>query len=147
LAEGDRHNFAALISLLMQFENKLIGFYEATAKKTKQTKLKSLLNSYSERNREHRDKMEKAQRETVIEMALEPIMGLRLNERLAQIDTTIKDEKMDSVEKAIMLEKMMQKLYAEASSKVMNISAELSELLRQLSQESVNREAELASNR
>lgn len=147
MAEGDRHNFAALISLLMQFENKLIGFYEATAKKTKQTKLKSLLNSYSERNREHRDKMEKAQRETVIEMALEPIMGLRLNERLAQIDTTIKDEKMDSVEKAIMLEKMMQKLYAEASSKVMNISAELSELLRQLSQESVNREAELASNR
>jgi len=147
LAEGDRYTFAALISLLMQFENKLIGFYEATAKKTEQTKLKSLLNSYSERNREHRDKMEKAQRETVIEMALEPIMGLRLNERLAQIDTTIKDEKMDSVEKAIMLEKIMQKLYAEASSKVMNISAELSELLRQLSQESANRETELASNR
>jgi len=139
LAEAERYTFAALISFLMQCENKLKEFYEAAAQKTDQTKLKSLFHTFSEQNLEHKGKMEKARRETLVEMALEPITGLRLNDCVAQIDAIIKNDNMNSVEKAVILEKVMQKLYSEASSKVMNASADTGELLSRLFQESVDR--------
>jgi len=139
LAERERYTFSALISLLIQCENKLETFYQGEAEKTKSAKLKPLFKDFSEKNKEHKDKMEKTRRETLVEMALEPITGLNLNEHLAQIDSIIKKHNMDSVEKTIVLEEIMQKLYSEASSKVINASAETGELLRKLSEESVDR--------
>jgi len=139
LAEGDRYTFSALISLLIQCENKLQAFYQGEAEKTKSAELKSLFQDFSEKNKEHKDKMEKTRRETLVEMALEPITGLNLNEHLTQIESIIKKNNMDSVEKTLVLEEVMQKLYSAASVKVMNASAETGELLRKLSEESVDR--------
>jgi hypothetical protein len=120
-------------------------FYKVAAEETAQANLKSLFHSFSEKNREHKDRMERARRETVIEMALEPLTGLKLNEHLAQIDAIVNRDNMNSVEKAIALERIMQKIYNQASLKVMNRSADTGDLLSRLCQESMDRESMLES--
>jgi hypothetical protein len=146
LAEEDRYTFAGFISLLMQCEDKLSEFYEASAQRAENMKLKSLFHNLSKENLEQKAKMEKARRETVIEMALEPMAGLRLKERLDQIDAITKGNNMGSIEKAIALEKTLQSLYKEASFKIMNLSAETAELLTRFSEKSTEREVMLAHN-
>jgi hypothetical protein len=75
----------------------------------------------------------------VVEIALEPITGLRLSELLATIDGTIQNERASIIQRLMTLERTISDLYARASPKVVRISADAAELLSMLSRESTGR--------
>jgi len=76
-------------------------------------------------------------------MTLEPIAGLKLAEPLAEINSTISDDRNADMEKLAKLERVVSDIYVRASAKVMTMSAETSQLLETLARQSMERVAEL----
>lgn len=126
-----------------EVERDLANFYKIGAERVKQTSLRELFYVSFKRNLGRRDALAKVRRETVMEMTLEPIVGLRLKEYALQIEGIIKDEKVDYQKRAINLEEIIYKLYNKISEKVMYTSADVSEMLNKFSQESVDRKKAL----
>jgi len=143
LTDEERYTFSSLMSFLIGTEEKLERFYETTAEWVSEGKLKSLLSAYAKNSLRRMQMMRKARVETVVEMTLGPITGLKLAEPLAEINVTIENGRISNVEKAMLVEKTVCDLYVRASSKIMQISAETGELLREMSRESGQRVHEL----
>ena len=124
---------------ITEIESDLANFYKIAAERAKQTNLRELFYKSFKRNSGRRDALAKARRETITEMTLEPIVGLKLKEYALQIDRIVKDEKVDYLKRAITLEKIIYELYNKISAKVTYISADVSQILNRFSQESVDR--------
>jgi len=139
VTEEDRYTLSAVMSFTMEIESKLADFYKNAAERVEQSKLRKLFSTFFEDSLDRRDTLTKVQRETVIEMTLEPIIGLKLEEHMLQIERIIDNEKATHLEKAIALERINRELYDEASVKVRYTSADASEVLSRFSQESANR--------
>jgi hypothetical protein len=137
--DEERYTFSSLMTSLIESENGLKQLYEATARATEQPELKSLLTDFAKSSVKRIEMMRRARVESVVEIALEPITGLRLSELLATIDGTIQNERASSIQKLMTLERTISDLYARASPKVVRISADAGELLSMLSRESTGR--------
>ena len=143
MTDEQKYTFSSLMTLLIESERKLGQFYEGMRAGTDQTKLKSLMSDYAKKSLGRMEKMRKTRVETVVEMTLEPITGLNLDELLEEFNSTAESRRLTDFQKAMTLERTISELYARASPKIMQISAETSELLTALSRESADRCNEL----
>lgn len=143
MTDEERYTFSSLMSLLIESERKLHQLYETTAEDTSHAKLKSFLSESGKNSLKRMEMMRRARIETVMEMMLEPLTGLNLAGLLATIDTTVENMRVSNLEKAMILERTISELYASASPKIAQISAETSELLMALSLQSMERLREL----
>jgi hypothetical protein len=137
--DEERYTFSSLMTSLIESENRLKQLYEATAHATEQPELKSLLTDFAKSSEKRLEMMRRARVESVVEIALEPITGLRLSELLATIDGTIQNERASIIQRLMTLERTISDLYARTSPKVVRISADAAELLSMLSRESTGR--------
>jgi hypothetical protein len=144
LSHGEeRYNFGSLMAALIESERKLKELYERTAEGTGPAELKSLVSEYGKNSSKRMEAMWRARVGTVVEMALEPITSLKFAELLGNINSTIQSVRVGNLEKLRTLERMVSKLYAEASPKITQISAQRGELLAALSRESAEHAREL----
>ncbi len=137
--DEERYTFSSLMTLLIESETKLEELYETTAQATKQPELKSLLSDFGKSSLKRMEMMRRARVESVVEIALEPITGLKLTELLAMINTSVQNRRVANIDKLMTVERTISDLYAGASSKIVRISADAGELLRTLSRESIQR--------
>jgi rubrerythrin len=142
--EEDRYTFSMVMNFLIELEDKIANFYKEAAERVRQDGLKELFLSFNRRNLERRDTIDRVKRETVLEMTLEPITGLRLENYIQRIDDIIRNEKAaDPIDKSLRMEEIVYRLYNEVSVKVMYMSAGTSEMLKTLSKENANRRNKL----
>jgi glutamate synthase domain-containing protein 3 len=139
LADEETYTFSSLMSLLSEAESKLKQLYETLAKEIGEPKLKSLLSDYDRNSSRRMEMMRRARVESVVEFMLEPITGLKLSEPIAAIKTAIQNQSLSSLEKAVVVERIISDLYGRASPKIMPTSADAGELLARLSHESMER--------
>lgn len=139
----EKYTFSSLMSLLIESERKLKELYEIAARTTSDPELKLLLSNSGKNSLKRMEKMRTARVETVVEIALEAITGLKLNELLAKINATIENGRITNLEKVLTLERTISELYSRTSPKIKQISAETGELLTALSHESTERLLEL----
>jgi len=131
------------MTLLIGSETKLRELYETAAEATGDANLKSLLFKFGKNASKRLEMMQKARRESVVEMMLQPITGLKLAELGSKIEGTIEDARVGELQKLIILEDTVSDLYAKASPGTMQISADTGQLLMILSRESIERKHEL----
>ena len=142
MTDEERYTFSSLMTLLIETEEKLGQLYEAMAKTTDHPKLKFLLSDCHKNSLKRMETMRRARVESVVEMTLQPITGLRFTEPMAKIRAAI-ESKSVSIEKAMTIERALSELYSMVSPKIMQISADTGELLLTLSRESTERFHEL----
>lgn len=143
VTHDERYTFSSLMSLLIEIEGKLRQLYEAMTKEIDEPKLKSLVSDYDRICMNRMDRMRKVRTESVVEFMLEPITDLRLADPVAKISAAIQNMSLGKLEKAITLERTISELYAVASPRIMQTSADAGELLATLSRESAERLHEL----
>ena len=141
--EEERYTFSSLMTLLISSETKLKELYETVTEATGDTKLKSILSEFGKNGSKRLEMMQKARRESVVEMMLQPITGLKLAELGSKIQGAIEDTSVSELQKLIILEDTVSELYARASPGTMQISADTGQLLMVLSRESMERKHEL----
>jgi hypothetical protein len=141
--ERERYTFSSLISSLIGMERRVKEFYQVTAVATERPDLKSLLSEFADNNSRRMEMMRKTRTESVVEMTLEPIAGLKLAGPLAEIDSAIRDERTADLEKLANLERTVSDVYTRASAKIRTMSAETSQLLETLARQSIERVNEL----
>ena len=143
LTSDERYTFSSLMSLFIEIEGKLRTLYEAMMKEIDEPRLKSLVSEYDRICMKRMDRMQKVRTESVVEFMLEPITDLRLAEPVAKISAAIQNTSLGKLEKAIALERTISEVYAAASPRIMQTSADAGELLATLSRESTERLHEL----
>jgi len=143
LAEAEKYTFTAVMTFLVKLEERLAEFYSRLASEVDSQELAELLSNFAEKNREWRDTLDRVRRETVLEMTLEPIMGLQLKRFEDEINSII-DSSLGPVEKAVQLEQKLQELYKKASAKVLHSSADASIVLDRLVRECRKRREKLS---
>lgn len=143
MTDEEKYTFGSLMTLLIENERKLQRLYEKAAEESSQPELRLFLSDSSKNSLKRMEMMRRARVETVVEMALEPIMDLKLGELLGKINTATEDGRMTNLEKMLALEMAISEVYARTSPRIRQISAEAGELLMQLSQESTGRLREL----
>jgi len=141
--DEERYTFSSLMTLLVESESRLKQLYETTAETTSQPNLKSLLSDFAKSSSRTMQMMRRVRVESVVEIALEPISGLKLAELVAIINITVETRQVSNIEKLMALERTVSDLYARASPKIARISAEAGQLLRTLPRESIDRVHEL----
>lgn len=130
------------MTILIDNHVKLQRLYDAAATKTTDADLKSQLLEFSNRISRRIDSMRRA-RMGVVEISLEPISDLDLNvllERLIVVENT----ESDPVEKLIFFERDLAELCGKCSPRIEKMSADASLLLRELSQECIDRAEQLS---
>jgi len=147
LASEDRYTFSQVMSSLIELESMITEFYRASAERAKLGELREIFLAFEKANLKRRDSMGRVRRETVIEMSLEPITGVELSKYKFEVKRAIEDENLDDLQKALALEAIIQDLYGKASKKVAYVSADTSELLNRLAQESLERKGTLLAIR
>ena len=143
MTHDERYTFSSLMSLLIEIEDKLRQLYETMMKEIDEPKLKSLVSDYERTCMKRIDRMRKVRTESVVEFMLEPLTDLRLGEPVAMVSAVIQNKSLGKLQKAIALEGTISELYAAASPRIMQTSADAGELLAMLSRESVERLHEL----
>jgi len=146
MTSKEEYTFSQLMRILTDIQEKISKFYEKAANKMEKTSLKELFLSYSKKTSQQKDMLTEKRRRTVTEMTLEPLTGLKLNEKLTQIDNIIKDEQL-VFDKIIELEGILSELYRDVSKKIAHISADVSYLLDNFSREHRKRKRKLESLR
>lgn len=145
MTSEDRYTFSQVVSSLTELETTMTQFYRASAERASYGKLREVFLTFEKANLKRRESLSRVRQGTVIEMSLEPITGLQLKEYEFHVKRKMEDRKLDDLQKAIALESITQDLYDKVSDKVASMSADTSELLRRLSQESSERKRTLVS--
>jgi hypothetical protein len=104
------------------------------SEKTTRSDLKNILLSFIEDSLKREELLNKARRETVIEMSLEPITGIRLTEYLTNVVNLIDNNSINDLNKLIEIVDLMYELYNNISKRVIYASVEASMLLENFSQ-------------
>jgi len=134
MAGEEEYTFSQLMRIITDVEEKVSKLYEKLAQKTCETKLKDLFLSFSKRVLQQKETLTETRRRSVTEMTLEPITGLKLREKLAEINGAIKSEGI-TIGKLVELEEVLSALYKTVSKKISHISADVGFLLDNLSRE------------
>ncbi len=138
MTDDHRYTFSSLMSVLIDSQSKLKRLYDEAAEKTNQLKLKSHLLETSNTVLKQTDMMRRARMQSVVEIALEPINGLKLNDVLDRLLVAERNT-IDHLDKVAVYEKALSELYVRCSSLIEQMSADTSRLLLELSQECVER--------
>jgi translation initiation factor RLI1 len=142
----EKYTFSQVISTLVEIEQGLAQFYEHLSKEVKDKTLKELVSEAVQESLARAESLNRVRQLTVTEFSLEPITGLNLEHYTLQINM-IREEDPYSLDKAVELEDTLQKLYQEASARILSASPDASELLVQFSRESRKRKLKLTSHR
>jgi len=143
-SESDsRYTFSQVMNILGELETELAEFYRATAQRSICDDLKRAFLSYYEQTVRHLSTLKKMRYETVTEMTLEPITGLKLCHIGTEVDCLLEDKVLPDLEKALRLEAVMQNLYRDVAQRIMYISPDVGDLLEKSSRESSKRIGEL----
>jgi len=139
LASEDRYTFSQVMSSLIELESMIVEFYRASVERSQASGSKEIFLTFEKANQQRIGALDKVRRGTVIEMSLEPIMGLALEEHRFRVRRVIEDRNSGDRQKAIALEDIMQGIYRIASRKLEYVSAEAFDLLSKFSLESSRR--------
>jgi hypothetical protein len=122
------YTLGSLLSTLMEIEGNVADFYQ-NASSDGDDVIKSLFILYSKEHKDIKEKIEAVKRETVIEFTLEAISGLDLSSHVSKIMGMIKADGLKSINRAIIIESELSKLYLSVSERVAHMSGEASQLL------------------
>ena len=140
----EKYTLSAVIRKIIEIEEKTAEFYEKASEEIKEERIRKIFSKFSKKNKERIKTLEKTGRETVLELALEPIVGLKLKDYLKQIENIISSEEKSYIEKAIMLEEKLNDIYKETSNKIAYSSADASILVGNFATESIKRKKMLS---
>jgi len=131
------------MNILGELETELAEFYRAAAQRSICDDLKRAFLSYHEQKVRHLSSLKKMRYETVIEMMLEPIAGLRLCHIGTEVDCLLEDKVLPDLEKALRLEAAVQNLYRDVAQRIVYVSPDVGDLLEKSVRESSKRIGEL----
>jgi ElaB/YqjD/DUF883 family membrane-anchored ribosome-binding protein len=134
----ERYTFSSLLSKLIEIQDKLEDFYKTSAKHSNK-ELAKFFSLFLKECEEIKNEIEKAKRESVIEFALEPISGLKINDFLKRFEEVILDKEINNHRKAEIIEEEIAKLFSETSKRISHMSAEVSQLLMSASKKAKKR--------
>jgi len=137
----ERYTFSSLLSKLIEIQDRLAVFYGSMEEESSLA-AGGALSSFAKDCEGIKRELEKIKRESIIEFALEPISGLRLNDLSNRIEEATSNKNHDVYEKVKMIEEEKQRLFSEVSKKLAPMSAEVSQLLLNANKKS-NRRLEL----
>lgn len=136
-----RYTLSQLTGILVSFEEELGRLYGELIESVSEGSLRDVLGTLMESHKERAEMLRKTSKETVVEMALEPITGLDLERRIEEIKSRLRKETpLTSVQS---LEEELETLYREVSSKVSRVSGDVAMLLRQFAKDSERKRSRL----
>lgn len=123
--------FGAILGFAMEFEQSAVDFYLQAAKLCRP----ELFNKLARLSRKRVSRLERARRELISEMILEPISGISSDE--FSLSPDVGEEEETVVAQAIHLEREQQRFYEIASSKIP--IREVSRMLKRLAEDNRGR--------
>jgi len=139
----ERYTFSQFMSSLIKIESMITDFYKDLAEKIESGDLHDMLVKFTQESLKRLESLNRVTQLSIVEFSLEHITGLNLEDYVLHVDRVIKDERYNAINKATMLENIMQELYSQASKKTTYASPDASELLERFSQESSKRKLKL----
>jgi hypothetical protein len=136
----ERYTFSQVMGKLVEFESKITNFYKMYADKITSEELRESIATFSKDSERRIELLTRVRQQTIVEMTLEHVTGLKLGEFSIVFEKTVGDRQIDDLRKAFIIEDFMKKTYSEASKKVAYTSADAGELLDRLSQENGERQ-------
>lgn len=130
----ENYTFSQLISLLIKLEEEFSDRCVEKADRIEDPQMKKALRDLARVHRERVDALKKTSRETVIEMALEPMSFPSLTSRLEEMRRLLNSSNLGRT--LIDVEGMFENLYREVSSKIVRMSGDAALLLKSFSKES-----------
>lgn len=128
-------NFGAILRFALQLEVQAAAFYETTAQGEYREPLHRLMQDTSKRQK----RLERARREGVVEMLLEPITGFDSDDYRVELDPG--SDKATNLRQAIALEKVFIRFYRDGAVKLPIPG--IARLFQRLARENESRKEEL----
>ncbi|MBN1381005.1 MAG: hypothetical protein JXA41_04970 [Deltaproteobacteria bacterium] len=110
--------FGAIMGFAVQMLQQTETFYKTMVQKARDPVLREAFQVLSDEDGKNRSLMERARRENVTEMILEPIAGLDQSDYEIEIKAIDQSNDADLLETALILEERAYKFFSEVSGKV-----------------------------
>ena len=132
----ERYTLSSLLKEVLGIQDVLHQFYDRAALSDR---AQTHFPAFSKEIVVNRERIEEAKSEGVIELALEPIPGEKINDILSKIQKLVPDNGSSDLENLKLIEKLISGLFDEAAREIAPMSAEVSQLLLKASRQSKNR--------
>ncbi len=132
----ERYTLSSLLREVLGIQDVLHQLYDRAAESDKS---QPHFPTFSKEIEANRERIEEAKSEGVIELALEPIPGEKINDILAKIQKLVPSNGGSDLENLKLIEKLSSGLFDEAAKEIAPMSAEVSQLLLKASKQSRNR--------
>ena len=124
--------FGAIMGFAADMVNQTKAAYEALAAKAKDAELRELLRQLAGEDGKNHALMERARREHVTEMILEPIAGLQKKDYAVDVKHMKQDNDADLLSIALLLQTLEKRFFQDASAKIP--LPEVARIFRKISQ-------------
>ena len=132
----ERYTLSSLLREVLGIQDVLHQLYDRAALSDR---AQTHFPAFSKEIAVNRERIEEAKSEGVIELALEPIPGEKINDILSKIHKLVPDNGSSDLENLKLIEKLISGLFDEAAREIAPMSAEVSQLLLKASRQSKNR--------
>jgi len=122
----ERYTLSTLLREVRVIQDTLHNLYVRAAESNNSN---SNFHAFSEEIKVNREKIEEAKSEGVIELALEPIPGEKINRMLGSIQKLVPENGTADLENLKLIEGLISGLFDEAAKEIAPMSAEVSQLL------------------
>jgi len=138
----ERYTLSSLLREVLGIQDALHQLYDRAADSNRN---QPHFSTFSKEIAVNRERIEEAKSEGVIELALEPIPGEKINDILGKIQKLVPDNGSSNIENLKLIEELSSSLFDEAAREIAPMSAEVSQLLLKASKQSRKRLEDLSS--
>jgi len=138
----ERYTLSSLLREVLGIQGTLHNLYDRAAESDNDH---LNFHAFSKEIEENRERIEEAKSEGVIELALEPIPGEKINSMLGSIQKLVPENGTTDLENLKLIEGLISGLFDEAAKEIAPMSAEVSQLLLKASKQSRKRLDDLSS--
>lgn len=134
------NNFGAVLRFAIELEDRAAGFYEDAARNVKSAEA---FFAFAQGSRKCKGMLERARREMVSEMMLEPITGFEAD--LPEMKPSPNMGHHEILRLALELEEDAYRFYLDAASKISSVAPSVSKIFSKVAQEKAGRKLKLES--
>ncbi len=138
----ERYTLSSLLREVLGIQGTLHNLYHRAAESDSDH---PNFHAFSKEIEANRERIEEAKSEGVIELALEPIPGEKINSMLGSIQKLVPENGTADLENLKLIEGLISGLFDEAAKEIAPMSAEVSQLLLKASKQSRKRLDDLSS--
>ena len=138
----ERYTLSSLLREVLGIQGTLHNLYDRAAESDSDH---PNFHAFSKEIEANRERIEEAKSEGVIELALEPIPGEKINSMLGSIQKLVPENGTADLENLKLIEGLISGLFDEAAKEIAPMSAEVSQLLLKASKQSRKRLDDLSS--